>query len=65
MNWKGYGRNGSWPNFRYYTVIFLEVLRKTTKNAVRIAGLRAEILIPNLPNMKQEFQPLDDDARRN
>jgi hypothetical protein len=34
MNWKGCGNKLSWPNLRLaqYTEIFLEVLRKTTKN---------------------------------
>jgi hypothetical protein len=32
MNWKGCGRKRSWPNFRYYPGIFLEGLKKTTKN---------------------------------
>jgi hypothetical protein len=31
MNCKGYGRKRSWPNLRYYLVIFLERLSKTTK----------------------------------
>jgi hypothetical protein len=32
MNGKGCGRKRSWPNIRYYPGIFLEGLRKTTKN---------------------------------
>jgi hypothetical protein len=32
MNWTGRGRKESWPNARYYLYIFLEELRKTTKN---------------------------------
>jgi hypothetical protein len=44
MNGKGFGRKQSWPNFiRYYPGIRLEVLTKTTKESVRIAGFRAEI----------------------
>jgi hypothetical protein len=38
----------------YYRGIFLQGLRKTTKN-VRIAGLRAEIWTEDLPNAMQEF----------
>jgi hypothetical protein len=38
----------------YYRRIFLQGLRKTTKN-VRIAGLLAEIWTENLPNAMQEF----------
>jgi hypothetical protein len=30
---------GLWPPWKYYSGIFLEELRKTTKNSVRIAGL--------------------------
>jgi hypothetical protein len=33
MNLKGYGRKRSWPNLRYYPEIYLEGLRKTTKNS--------------------------------
>jgi hypothetical protein len=32
VNWKGFGRKLSWPNFWYYPVIRLDGLRKTTKN---------------------------------
>jgi hypothetical protein len=32
MNWKGCGRKRSWPNKRHYPGIFLEGLRKSTKN---------------------------------
>jgi hypothetical protein len=28
MNWKGFGRQRSWPNFRYYPDIRLKGLRK-------------------------------------
>jgi hypothetical protein len=31
INWKGFGRKRSWPNFNYYLVIRLEGLNKTTK----------------------------------
>jgi hypothetical protein len=39
---------------RYYPGICLEVMRKTTKNSVRITDFLAEILNLDLPNMKQE-----------
>jgi hypothetical protein len=42
INWKRFRRKRSWPILRYYLVIFVEGLRKTTKN-LRIAGLSAEI----------------------
>jgi hypothetical protein len=32
MNWKRRGRKRSWPNLRYCHGIYLEGLRKTTKN---------------------------------
>jgi hypothetical protein len=32
MKWQGYGRKRSWPDLRYYPGIFVEGLRKTTKN---------------------------------
>jgi hypothetical protein len=54
MNWKGCRRRRLWPDFRNYTGIFLEVLRKITKTSVRIAGLRAEILARGLLSTKQE-----------
>jgi hypothetical protein len=31
MNWKGYGRNLSWPNLEYYAGNYLEGMRKTQK----------------------------------
>jgi hypothetical protein len=43
MNWKGFGRKQSWSNLSSYPGIHLEVLRKTIKASVRIAGLWAEI----------------------
>jgi hypothetical protein len=32
LNWKGYGRKWSWSNWKYHSGIFLEGLRKATKN---------------------------------
>jgi hypothetical protein len=46
MNWKGYGRNVLWPNFRYYPKIWLEGLKKTTKNLIQ------DSLMPKLPEYK-------------
>jgi hypothetical protein len=40
MNWKGFGRKRSWPNWNYHPGICLE-LRKTTR--VRIADFWAEV----------------------
>jgi hypothetical protein len=36
MNWKGYGKNLSWPNCKYYLDIFLERLNKNMKNKIVI-----------------------------
>jgi hypothetical protein len=41
MNWKGFGRKQSWPNFN--PGIDLEGPKKTRKISVRIADLQAEI----------------------
>jgi hypothetical protein len=32
MNWKRFGKNRSWPDLRYNPGIFLEELRKATRN---------------------------------
>jgi hypothetical protein len=52
MNWKGHGRKRSWYKYRYYPGIFLEGLNKTTEISVRISGLRAEIWIKDLSNIR-------------
>jgi hypothetical protein len=41
----------SWPNLLHYPGIFLEEVRKTTINFVRIANLRFEIRTWDLPNI--------------
>jgi hypothetical protein len=53
MNWDEFGRKRSWSNLRNYAGIHQQGLRKITKT-LRTAGLRAEILTRDLPNMKQE-----------
>jgi hypothetical protein len=58
MNWKGCGRKRSCSNLRYYPGICLEGLRKTT-----IAVLRVVILTGDLPDTKQEYEPLNHDVR--
>jgi hypothetical protein len=63
MNWKGCGIRRSWPNLRYYRSIFLEGLRKTSKTSVRLAGLRLEIRIQDLPNTKEVYWPVGNDFR--
>jgi hypothetical protein len=48
MNGKGFGRNPSWHNLRYYAGIRLERLRKTKKH-LSIAGRRGRDLNPLPP----------------
>jgi hypothetical protein len=43
MNWKEYGRRRSWPKLRQYRGIYLEGLRKTTKNIRQAAGHQSKI----------------------
>jgi hypothetical protein len=43
MNCKEFERKRSFANFKILSGICLKGLRKTIKNAVRIAGLQAEI----------------------
>jgi hypothetical protein len=47
-------RKRSWPNFRYYTGIYLEELRKTTKVSVRLVSVPVGILTEQLPNSSQK-----------
>jgi hypothetical protein len=43
MNLKRCGGKRPWPNLWHYPGIFLEEVRKTTTNFVRIANLRFQI----------------------
>jgi hypothetical protein len=43
MNWQRCGGKLLWPKLRYYSRIFVEALRKTTKTSARIASDLAEI----------------------
>jgi hypothetical protein len=38
LNGKGFSRKRLWPNLRYYVVIRMEGLSKTTKISIIIAG---------------------------
>jgi hypothetical protein len=49
MNRKGCGRKRPWPNLRYYNGIFLEGLRKTTKNLSRDSRSPGRDLNPRPP----------------
>jgi hypothetical protein len=61
MNWKGYERKRSCPNFRY--CIFLEGLPKTTKNFSQDRQSLDRDLNPEPPEYaKQEYLPLDHDV---
>jgi hypothetical protein len=46
MNWKEHGQKWPWPN----PVIYLEGLKKTTRNPARTTGVPAEIWTQHLPN---------------
>jgi hypothetical protein len=66
MNWKGYERKRSCPNFRYCTGIFLEGLPKTTKNFSQDRQSLDRDLNPEPPEYtKQEYLPLDHDVLSN
>jgi hypothetical protein len=55
MNWEGYGRKRSWPNLRYYPGIYLDGLRKATKNLSQdIRSRSRDLNLGSAPNMKQE-----------
>jgi len=43
MEWKGCGATCSWPNFLYYSDMFLNRLRKTIQISVMIFGRQFEI----------------------
>jgi hypothetical protein len=43
MDWKGFGKKRALPNVRYYSGIYLEGPKKTSKKAVRTVYLLAEI----------------------
>jgi hypothetical protein len=63
MNWKGFGSKRSWPNFRYYTGICLEVLRENTKNITQDSRSLDRDLKLRSQNTKQVCQPLGGDIR--
>jgi hypothetical protein len=54
-------RKRSWPNFK----VLSQNLPERLKTSARIACLRAEIWIRDLPNMKHERLPLNHDVRLN
>jgi hypothetical protein len=43
ITWKGYGKNWSWLDLKYYTSIYLEKERKIMKTPVMTSGLEAKI----------------------
>jgi hypothetical protein len=51
-NWKGCGRNRSWPNLRYYPSIFLERLRKTAKGHSQDSRFPGRDMNPGPPAYK-------------
>jgi hypothetical protein len=62
MNWKGFGRKRSWPNFKALCRHSLDGLMKTTKSSVRIAGHWGQDLNPRPP--EYEDGVLTTQARR-
>jgi hypothetical protein len=63
INWKGCGRNRSWPNFRNYPGIWLGKLRETTKNLSQDSRSPGKAFKRDLPNTEQERETLDYDVR--
>jgi hypothetical protein len=47
--WKEFGKKRSWPNFRYYSGICLEELRKPTKTSIGVAGHQCRDFKPGPP----------------
>jgi hypothetical protein len=58
LNWEGYWRKWLWCTLRYYPKTSLEMPPKTTATAVSRTGFRALNRNQDLPNAKQEYQPL-------
>jgi hypothetical protein len=54
MNWEGFGRKWSWPNFKVLSWHLPGGTEETMKTSVRIVSLQVEILNWDLPNTKQE-----------
>jgi hypothetical protein len=52
MNWKGLGSKRSWPNFRNYRNICLDVLRKTTRNLSQDSQSSGRYFNPQAPTYK-------------
>jgi hypothetical protein len=49
MNWKGFGRTRSWPNWRFYSCIHQEGLTKHRKISLENDRLWGQDLNPRLP----------------
>jgi hypothetical protein len=49
-DWKGCGRNRSWPNLLYYSGILVEGLGKTTKNISECSRSQGRYLNLGPPN---------------
>jgi hypothetical protein len=53
MNWNGYVRKRLWPNLKYYPYIFLEGVRKTTKNPKQDSQSLGRDLNPGPPEYEE------------
>jgi hypothetical protein len=65
MNWKVHRRKRSWRdlNWAYYPGFCLEDRGTPRNSSDRTAGLRAEVQTRDIPDSKQECQPLDRKGR--
>jgi len=54
MNWEGYERKRSWSLLKYYYIIYLKGLRKTTKTTEEIADFRTGNRTPDRKITKHE-----------
>jgi hypothetical protein len=53
IDWKGFGRNRSWPNFKALSRNLPRGTEKTTKTSIRTAGLRGRDLNPGTPEYEE------------
>jgi hypothetical protein len=60
----GLGRKQSFPYRRYHSCIYLDGLRKSTKDEVRLIGITAEKRIEHDQSTSQKHNSLSQPARR-
>jgi hypothetical protein len=59
MNWKGFGKKLSWPEWRDSPEIYLQELKKSHEISVRIDGDPAKNLDPTSTSYQAEVLPLE------